>query len=481
MCYVKPGAQLGAGKEGELAQEIRKFKTSIERRLDGMHSHLKSMGSTLEQLCAEASLQSTMLTELLLHNMDIPTLVVIVPLPEGTRAKGDSLLGSVKKWMAKPLDALLNKDARLFFVSEDSKRLADTNGGAGFEVRLTREWVKKAAPYLRIGMTVLRLAAQAARLATGVPVPVLLTEGMEEWLSCLQQEMEINIGNNAEGINAVVEKAVGRGKEVIKTMSMADEGTQSLPTSPSLVELPAAELQQVQKEMQELSRRVLDDLLVGKYGETWVKRSGLGKAVKDGRPVWCRPDEPTTGAEQSDADSKPPQSPAPGASAGALPDPAGQPLHIEQLMEAFGALQTKVEAALANVHPAQGASEPAAKRWEDGVTSRLNRGSSGGLLARRASHSAGTQDSRVALTRPPPAADAAHPLLDAAPRTPYQGLPKHSVGADGKFPPLAPQQPRPQTAGPSHRSALPPPERQRGFLRSASFTGSATENPLLPD
>jgi len=47
---------------------------------------------------------------------------------------------------------------------------AGTNGGEGFELTMPKQWVKRVAPYLSMGLAVVSAAAAAGRLA-GFPVP----------------------------------------------------------------------------------------------------------------------------------------------------------------------------------------------------------------------------------------------------------------------------------------------------------------------
>mmetsp|Transcript_2780 Transcript_2780/g.6979 ORF Transcript_2780/g.6979 Transcript_2780/m.6979 type:complete len:85 (+) Transcript_2780:1891-2145(+) len=44
--------------------------------------------------------------------------------------------------------------------------------GTGFEMKLPQDWVVKYGPAIRVGVTMLQLAAGAARLA-GLPIPSL--------------------------------------------------------------------------------------------------------------------------------------------------------------------------------------------------------------------------------------------------------------------------------------------------------------------
>eukprot|EP00873_Tetraselmis_striata_P023821 jgi/Tetstr1/444085/TSEL_003323.t2 len=114
------------------------------------------MDSMLQKLNAQAS----MLHHLLDDAKDFPGLLCMVP-PDTGLSRWKSLLRP-GGWMG--------QEVNIFFVDPITFSLADTNFGKGFGLVFAREWVKKAAPYLKVGITVLKLAAGAGRLA-GVPVP----------------------------------------------------------------------------------------------------------------------------------------------------------------------------------------------------------------------------------------------------------------------------------------------------------------------
>ena len=59
-------------------------------------------------------------------------------------------------------------------------QLAPTNGGKGFEVVFPKEWVAKALPYVKVGLTVLKVAAIAGKLS-GIPIPDV-TASASDWV-----------------------------------------------------------------------------------------------------------------------------------------------------------------------------------------------------------------------------------------------------------------------------------------------------------
>ena len=94
---------------------------------------------------------------------------------------------AVKAWLGKlrqPKD-WFNQRVRIFFIDPVTLALAQTNpdgdgNGQGFELVFPKAWVAKAMPYVKLGLTVLKVAAVAGKLG-GIPIPdVKAVAG--EWL-----------------------------------------------------------------------------------------------------------------------------------------------------------------------------------------------------------------------------------------------------------------------------------------------------------
>ena len=93
----------------------------------------------------------------------------------------------------KPRD-WLNERVRVFFVDPVNYSIAPTNVDAngtaqGFELTFPKEWVAKAMPYVRLGLTALRVASVAGKLV-GLPIPdvqAVLGEFVESQMRALDE------------------------------------------------------------------------------------------------------------------------------------------------------------------------------------------------------------------------------------------------------------------------------------------------------
>ncbi|KAL1496460.1 hypothetical protein AB1Y20_016414 [Prymnesium parvum] len=65
--------------------------------------------------------------------------------------------GKLQDWLRQP--SWFSQRVRIFFIDPISLTLAKTNEGNGFEVAFPKEWVATALPFLKIGLTVLKVAA----------------------------------------------------------------------------------------------------------------------------------------------------------------------------------------------------------------------------------------------------------------------------------------------------------------------------------
>jgi hypothetical protein len=59
---------------------------------------------------------------------------------------------------------------QVFFIDPLWLSLAATNDGEGFEIVFPKAWVAKALPYVKISLTMLKVAAVAGKLS-GLPIP----------------------------------------------------------------------------------------------------------------------------------------------------------------------------------------------------------------------------------------------------------------------------------------------------------------------
>jgi serine/threonine protein kinase len=96
----------------------------------------------------------------------VPYLVVFVPDETTTFFSSykccNTILCTPNRW--------LNKTFKLYFVDPVSLTVVNTNDGEGFSIRFPRKWFTKALPWIKVTLTVLKVAAAAGRL-TGIPIP----------------------------------------------------------------------------------------------------------------------------------------------------------------------------------------------------------------------------------------------------------------------------------------------------------------------
>ena len=101
---------------------------------------------------------NALLLTLLKGAYDIPTLVILLP----------EIATGVTSFLRDPSRLFSNK-YRLFFVCSHTLCIAPCGPkGQGYQLTATKEWVKKAAPVLKVGLVAVKLA-----LATsGIPFPI---------------------------------------------------------------------------------------------------------------------------------------------------------------------------------------------------------------------------------------------------------------------------------------------------------------------
>jgi hypothetical protein len=107
-----------------------------------------------------AQAQTRMLSGILTEERDVPSLLCFVP--GGAGAKGRSWWTPATRpgeW--------LQQEVRVFFVDPVS---LEWDAKSGFSLMFTKEWVSDALPYIKVGLTALKIAAAAGRLA-GFPIP----------------------------------------------------------------------------------------------------------------------------------------------------------------------------------------------------------------------------------------------------------------------------------------------------------------------
>jgi hypothetical protein len=229
------------------------------------------------------SAQSTMLTTLLLGTQAAPKLVLFLPVAEvpcnGERVSWLKKALSPKEW--------LNHRVRIFFVDPLTFTVAKTHpndkGEAeGFELPFPKEWVVKAMPYVKLGLTVLKGAVAAGKL-TGFPIPDLRSM-INSQLSALDGFKEEAITNMC-----AMTKDEATARELLdvvdaKCQELLGEKAQEL----KLVD--GEPLEKKLKECLEKSARELDALLFKEYPD-WKGQCGIELAVHmpSGACEWVLP------------------------------------------------------------------------------------------------------------------------------------------------------------------------------------------------
>ena len=150
-----------------LREEHPFFNQSNPDVLNELKKHgelLKQIDSKLDQVLKQLKAQFQVLSTLL-HGLDklAPKLICFLPV--------DAIGNGSKKWSSKLNPrSWLNTPVRLFFFDPIRLTLAPTNNGEGFVLTYPKEWVVKAMPYIKLGLTTLKVAYIAGRLA-GFPMP----------------------------------------------------------------------------------------------------------------------------------------------------------------------------------------------------------------------------------------------------------------------------------------------------------------------
>ena len=148
--------------DAHLAEKVNAGLAMMQQVLKGqqdMRSDLKALRQLSE---AQFETLST-----LMQGADklAPKLICFLPAVECKQQ------GTLKAWLGKlrqPKD-WFNQRVRIFFIDPVTLALAQTNpdgdcNGQGFELVFPKAWVAKAMPYVKLGLTVLKVAAVAGKL-----------------------------------------------------------------------------------------------------------------------------------------------------------------------------------------------------------------------------------------------------------------------------------------------------------------------------
>ena len=260
----------------ELLEELIKVAHDNTRLLKKIDSKVDQV---LNQLKAQFQVLST-----LLHGVDklAPKLICFLPV--------DAIDNSSRKWSSK-VDLLnprswLNKSVRLFFFDPISLTLAPTNAseefpnGEGFLLTYPKEWVAKAMPYIKLGLTTLKVAYIAGRLA-GFPVPDVAGV-VGDWIDSQLGELSALAGEATEWLGEQT-KDPALAKSMLKQV---DENSRNA-ISGELEAIKPKDADALCENLRaplEKSIEELDALLQKDYGD-WRQKSGLVLATShvDGR------------------------------------------------------------------------------------------------------------------------------------------------------------------------------------------------------
>ena len=257
------------------------------RILEGISRGVETLDKKLDQVLHQLTAQFKMLGTLL-HGIDeiAPKLICFLP---------DAAIGSASEsWASKAKflnpSGWFNQSVRIFFFDPIRLTLAPTNSsdkypkGEGFVIRFPRAWVVKAMPYIKLGLTTLKVAYIAGRLA-GFPVPDVAgvvgqwIDGQISNLSGLGGESKKWLADQTGDPLLATSLLDQLDDNARKAMSNEIDAIKPLEGNLDMSKLQAP----LQKSFEEL-----DALLSPTYGAGWKEKSGLVLAgpSKDGHMEW---------------------------------------------------------------------------------------------------------------------------------------------------------------------------------------------------
>ena len=249
------------------------------------------MDSKLDQMLGMLNAQFVLLGTLL-HGAEklAPKMIVFLPVADDEGGgKARSML-RIPKWASSSKD-WLNQRVRVFFVDPIRLTLAPTNGGAGYEIRYPKEWVAKAMPYVKLGLTALKVACVAGRLA-GFPVPNV-GELIEAQMGALTEL-------KYDAIGALSGLVTNDAKLAAKLLDGVDQRCSAMLAAAAGEAMPSGDEslgQELNKPLQK-SLGELDTLLP----TGWKEGCGLEMVVaRDGTTEWVLPQDGKDFAEKGQA------------------------------------------------------------------------------------------------------------------------------------------------------------------------------------
>jgi hypothetical protein len=141
-----------------LKHSVNENLQAIQRDLEKLRHEQEALGAHVRAALTDNTALNNMVQTLVSGTHTVPTLAIV--LPEVSK----SWVGVFKSPMR-----LLRNQFRLYFLCSHTKQIAPCGPeGKGYRIEVTKKWVQDAAPVLRVGLVLVKVAL----LASGLPLPV---------------------------------------------------------------------------------------------------------------------------------------------------------------------------------------------------------------------------------------------------------------------------------------------------------------------
>jgi len=269
--------------KGEQRDEERERRDEErERRNVQWHHELLSSQEEIkvgiERLCKMGEAHFKMLSTLLKGVDELaPKLICFLPVSTGSKGWLNTLK-SPQDW--------LSQNVCIFFVDPISLQLAQTNDGEGFVLKFPKAWVARALPYVKLGLTMLKVAAVAGKLS-GIPFPDVKPM-MGEWVD---KQLEMLEGLKDEFRDKMAE-IMDEPELAADLVGYVDKKCEEM-LEDATDELRVAEKEPLLEKLRaplEKSLKELDDLLKSHHPD-WKGKCGLVLVTAhDGMTEWVLPE-----------------------------------------------------------------------------------------------------------------------------------------------------------------------------------------------
>jgi hypothetical protein len=214
---------------------------AIQRELERLRRDQVLLGDQVRDVLTENAALKRMVQTLVSGTHDIPTLAIVLP-------EVSTSWESVKHPMR-----LLRNQFRLYFLCSHTKQIAPCGPqGNGYRIQVTKQWVQDAAPVLRVGLVLVKVAL----LASGLPLPVpdlcsALADATKhcKYLDIALQLVKCPVDDAVHGAEYVMQTTLDAVKTYDVNSLVADQGAAD-PTS-------ALQLQEGSRKAYETIREVL--------------------------------------------------------------------------------------------------------------------------------------------------------------------------------------------------------------------------------